>query len=277
MSKNPCWRRFVWALPALLALLWPITASAQSIWENVKSSGKLRICVVTAGAPYSERDASGRWQGLMLDMGQDLAKQLKVEAVEQETTWGTAVLDIQSNKCDLMFGINPTPNRWEAVDFAGPLWRFSYTLVVRKDLDAGDTWDDFNKPSITLSVIQGTADEEAGRRYAPKAKILTFASLSEAVLAVQSHRADALVSTALSALLAHQRNPGLGNFVQVKPEYGLPAYAIMRKDGDGRFREFVNHWAEYNRDLGNIEVWIKDALARIGIEKDQIPRSIHFY
>ncbi len=275
MSRKSVARQFLLCL--LVALSWPVAASAQSVWETVKSSGKLRVCVVTAGTPYSEKDATGRWHGLMVTMGEDLAKQLKVEAVEQETTWGTAVLDIQSNKCDVMFGLNPTPNRWEAVDFAGPLWKFSYTLVVRKDLDAGDTWEDYNKPNITLSVIQGTADEEAARRYAPKAKILTFSNLSEAVLAVQSHRADALVSTALSAVMAHQRNPAMGNFVQVKPEYGLPAYAVVRKDGDGRFREYLNHWAEYNRDLGNIELWIKDSLASVGVEKDDIPKAIHFY
>jgi hypothetical protein len=86
-----------------------------------------------------------------------------------------------------------------------------------------------------VSVIQGTSDEKTARLYASKAKILTVSNLSEAPLAAQLRRADALFSTALSALPAYQGNHELGKFVRVKSEYGLPGYAVMRKDGEGRF------------------------------------------
>jgi hypothetical protein len=57
------------AILRLAGLLWSSSATAQAIWENIKSSGKRRFCVVKAGAPYSEKDAEGRWQGLMVDVG----------------------------------------------------------------------------------------------------------------------------------------------------------------------------------------------------------------
>ncbi len=265
------------ALAAVLLLSPLDPANAQSTWDSIKSSGKLRNCVVRAGPPYSYKDDQGAWRGLSVDLGADLAKHLKVEVVPHETTWGTAVLDLQSDKCDVMFGLNATPSRWEAVDFAGPLWRFSYTIVAQKGMNAGPAWSDYNKPEITLSVLQGTADEEAARRYAPLAKKITFANIGEVVLAVQSKRADAMVSTALSALLAKQKNPELGDFIQVKPEYGLPAHAGLRKQSDPRFRDYVDRWAEYNRSLGNIEVWVKDSLAGMGIDKDALPKTMTFY
>jgi len=38
-------------------------------------------------------------------MVEDIAKEMGVEAVPVETTWASCVLDFQSNKTDLQFGL----------------------------------------------------------------------------------------------------------------------------------------------------------------------------
>jgi len=269
-------RRIIKAALACAGLLaFASQAFADTTWDTIKNSDVLRNCVIKAGQPYSFTNDKGEWEGLSVDMGNDLAQMMGVKVAYQETTWGTAVLDLQSNKCDVVFGLNASPNRWEAVDFAGPLWKFNYMIVLGKDWKGGQSWADFDKPDVTLAVIRG-ADETAVNKYTPNAKKLVFADFSEVVLAVQSHRADALVTTALLAVSAVAKNPDLGTLIQVNPEYGLPAYAAMRKEDDRRFRDYVNHWAEYNRDLGNIGIWVKKSLASLGVEASKIPSSVNF-
>src|SRR5690606_32403778 len=84
-------------------------ANAETTWERVKGSGELRTCVIKAGQPHSFVNDQGEWEGLSVDMAQDLSKMMEVNLTYHETTWGTAVLDLQSDKCDIVFGLNASP------------------------------------------------------------------------------------------------------------------------------------------------------------------------
>ena len=43
-----------------------------------------------------------------------------------------------------------------------------------------------------------------------------------------------------------------------------------------RFRDFVHWWAEWYRLRGQVETWIKDALAGMGIPQDSLPDKLYF-
>jgi len=68
------------------------------------------ICKLRYGAidypPNWFRDkVSGKWTGFLVGMLEDIAKEMGAEAVPVETTWASCVLDFQSNKTDLQFGL----------------------------------------------------------------------------------------------------------------------------------------------------------------------------
>ena len=105
----------------------PVNADTYDKPEIDVSPGSMHpaICKLRYGAidypPNWFRDkVSGKWTGFLVGMLEDIAKEMGAEAVPVETTWASCVLDFQSNKTDLQFGLQATPKRALVIDFAAP-------------------------------------------------------------------------------------------------------------------------------------------------------------
>ena len=225
--------------------------------------------------PYFLRDkASGEWVGAMVEMAKDIAKELdvKLEMVEVGG-FGEAVLSLQSNKVDMNFGLQATPKRATAIDFAGPIYWIEWVTVNNPKFN-GKVWADYNKPEVKVAVMQGTSDELLLRKMAPKATRVEFKEISQVALAVSSNRADAFTTTVLASMVMKVKNPGLGDFVNPTPRIALPGYIGMRLEDDARFQKFLNRWAEWNIGLGLNEARMRKSLKTLGI--DEIPSTVSF-
>ena len=158
---------------ATLAAVSIVPARAQSktesTWDLIKRTGKVRMGIFDY-PPYFLRDkASGEWVGAMVEMAKDIAKELdvKLEMVEVGG-FGEAVLSLQSNKVDMNFGLQATPKRATAIDFAGPIYWIEWVTVNNPKFH-GKVWADYNKADVKVAVMQGTSDELLLRKMAPKA------------------------------------------------------------------------------------------------------------
>ena len=140
--------------------------------------------------PYFNKDlASGNWSGMCLEMANDIAKLLDVKLEYTESTYGNSILDLQSNKIDLGFALNPTPQRALVVDFCGAVFHHPFGAMLKKGLEA-KTWADINKPSVNIAVDAGSANETVARRFAPNATIKSLKSRDEVMLEMSSGRVD---------------------------------------------------------------------------------------
>jgi polar amino acid transport system substrate-binding protein len=263
------------ALPALAA---SGAARAQpsggSTWEQIKSSGKLRMGVFEYPPYYSRNRANGQWQGALVDMGKDIAKTLRVTFEPVLIGgWDEVVLSLQSNKIDLHFGLQATPLRSAAIFFSGPMYWIQWVMVNNPQFHAR-TWADYNKPSVKVAVETGSADELILRLKAPQATRIEMETLAQIVLAVVSGRADAFTTAVLGSLVAKTKNPGLGDFVTPTPRVALPSYAGLRMEEDVRFQQFLNRWAEWNNLFGFNEQRMRNSLSELGINK--IPPGVSF-
>jgi polar amino acid transport system substrate-binding protein len=264
------------AAATLAAVTVPARAQgkSESTWELIKRTGKIRMGIFDY-PPYFVRDkASGEWAGAMVEMAKDIAKELdvKLETVEVGG-FGEAVLSLQSNKVDMNFGLQATPKRATAIDFAGPIYWIEW-VTVNNPKFSGKVWADYNKPDVKVSVMKGTSDELLLRKMAPKATRVEFMEFSQVVLAVSSGRADAFTTTVLASMVAKLKNPGLGDFVNPTPRIALPGYIGTRLEEDPRFQKFLNRWAEWNLGLGLNQQRMKESLKTLGI--DEIPSTVSF-
>ena len=268
------------AVPVVAAALALATLPAEaqqkgeSTWEQIKRTGKVRMGVFDY-PPYYIRDrATGKWTGALVEMGEDIAKELDVKYETVEVGgWGEVVLAIQSNKIDFHPGLQATPKRATAIDFAGPIYWISWVTVNNKKFK-GKTWADFNKPEVKVAVMSGSADDQVLKLMAPKATRVEMKELSQIILAVTSGRAEAFTTTVLSSLIAKSKNPDLGDFVTPTPVVSLPGYIGLRMEDDTRFQKFIDRWAEYNILLGYNEQRLKKYMATAGI--NDIPDSVSF-
>ncbi|MCK8292680.1 transporter substrate-binding domain-containing protein, partial [Erwinia amylovora] len=86
--------------------------------------------------------------------GKAMASALGVRFEPVEVTWGTAIAALQANRIDIMYVLDATPERAEAVDFpASPLLYYSLAVLAKDDL-AVRTWEDLNKPEVRIAVPQ---------------------------------------------------------------------------------------------------------------------------
>jgi polar amino acid transport system substrate-binding protein len=248
----------------------------ESTFDRVRRTRVLRVGVVGSQPPYCLRDlTSGEWRGFIPEFGRDLAKASEAKVEFVESTWGTAVLDLQSNKLDVFFGLNPTPQRALAIDFTQPLFNNLFTLVARPGFKPA-TWDELNSPSVRIALEVGTSYDQVITEICPKAEIQRLKSGPEATLAVQAGKADCQVLVALLALTALKRNPGIGTLVLPKPLFTATTNAAVRREPDKTWRDFVDNWIDWNKGLGRLRHMVIESLSLVGIQESDIPPEISF-
>lgn len=248
-------RHFIQSALAGTAALGMPTAFAQDIestMARIKRTGKLRLGAINGAVPYFNKDlVTQEWKGFCADFGRDLARYLKAEVEWVETTWGNAVLDVQTNKIDAQLAMAPTPQRREVVDFSNPLYNNINTVVARKGLDF-KAWEDLNKPEIKIAVDVGSSHDQLVTRILPKATILRFETSAAATMALQSGRADCQVLVVLLSTSLLVKLPNIGHIVFPTPDETAPTNIGIRKQADQSFVTAVNGWLEESRKAGRI-------------------------
>ena len=246
----------------------------ESVFDRVRRTKKLRSAAVAGGAPYYHKDlATGQWRGFYIDLLKMLAEELEVELELTETTWGNSVLDLQSNKIDIFFGLNPTPKRALVVDFSIPCFSNAFSFITKRGF-AAKTWDDLNKPEVKLAVDLGSSQDQVVTRLCPKAQVSRFKTADEATIAVQTGRADAQCLVLILALTAKKKNPALGDVLVPTPVFATTSNAGFRREPDKTWRDFVNAWIEFNKGLGAVRNAIVSNMELVGISESDFPPGV---
>jgi polar amino acid transport system substrate-binding protein len=274
-------RRGLAGAAALLALASPGAARAQGSGENtfdrVRSSKILRIAALPGELPYFVKDiTTGEWSGACIDMAKDIAKVFDAKLEYVESTYGNSVLDLQSNKVDLAFALNPTPARALSIAFTHPMIIHPFGCVARKGL-VPKTWDDINKPEIKIVFDIGSLHETAAKRYCQKAQLTGFKDRNECLLNMQSGRADVHILAAILGLSEVAKNPNVGSYYLLSdPTVALPSCLGLQREPDTRFREVIDAWLDMARGSGQIRDWMLQGLAKVGVQPDQVPATLTF-
>src|SRR5260221_14340993 len=164
--------------------------AAESTLERIKRTKVLRAAALPGELPYFLKNLqTGEWSGMCIEMCKDIAKVFDAKIDWLESTYGNSVLDLQANKIDLAFSLNPTPARALAIDFSHAVFMHGFGMVGRKGFTA-KTWSDINKPDVRVTCDIGSVHETSARRFASKSQITAYKTRDECVLAVQAGRAD---------------------------------------------------------------------------------------
>jgi polar amino acid transport system substrate-binding protein len=251
------------------------TPPGESTFERIKRTKVLRIAALPGEAPYFNKDInSGAWSGMCVDMAKDMAANFDGEVEYLESTYGNSVLDLQSNKIDLAFSLNPTPKRAMVIDFTHAFYLHGFGMVGRKGFKAAN-WADLDKPDVKIAFDIGSVHEISARRFASHATLIALKTRDECVLAVQSGRADCVIMAVNLGLTAIKKNPALGEFQMLhQPRIQLPTCMGVRKEANKDWRDFLNAWVDYNRGIQQIREWLYGGLAINGVKPEDIPADV---
>ncbi|MCP8883206.1 transporter substrate-binding domain-containing protein [Devosia sp. XJ19-1] len=244
----------------------------QSTIDQIKERGVLRVPAILNEDPYFNKDPrTGEWRGFVIDMAGDIAATLGVELEVVESTWANSILDVQSGKADIALALTALPTRALAISFSAPTYYNSFVIVSPKPELASATWASLNDPAITVAVDLGSSQDLITQQYLPKANVLRFKTRDEAILAVASGKADAIVNTVLNSLVMVKRNAALGQVYVPEPVLSSPSVIGINYNADEQFKSFISAWADYNRRVGNNQTWIVNGLAPFEITLDDLP------
>jgi polar amino acid transport system substrate-binding protein len=258
-------------------------AAADPVWSRIESSGKL-VCGAIPNDPVGswQDRASGQWEGYEIELCRAIAADLSKEMAHEiqpefkETSWGTVVLDIQSNKIDIWPGMSATAARKKAVSMVGPLYSLAICGVTAKNFSGGDTWESLNKPNVRIATVAGTSQEGPIKELTPKATHISLPEFSQVALAVQSGRADIMGADILRCLPVPKTAPdAFGRVVFPKKVYSMPSSAGLSKSAVD-LTPWLQKWADKNREAGNIKSIFLKVLNKAGYDVSLVPSEVQF-
>ncbi|WLB88773.1 MULTISPECIES: transporter substrate-binding domain-containing protein [Bradyrhizobium] len=246
----------------------------ESTFARIRRTKKMRIGAVGGGAPYYMKDlATGQWKGFYIDIAKGLADDMEAELEITETTWGNSVLDLQANKIDIFFGLNPTPKRALVVDFSVPVFNNAFAILCKKDFKP-KSWAELNSPDIKIAVDQGSSHDQVVSRLTPKAQITRLKTADDATAALQTGRVDVQCLITMLSLTVLKKNPSLGQLVLPTPIFATTSNAGFRRETDKTWRDYVNTWIDFNKGLGFIRNAIITNMELVGVTEADIPPGV---
>ena len=251
-------------------LAMPLVARAEGTLEEVKKRGTLRVGVTQAPPWFSKDPKTGKWaSGVGVFMGEAMAKTLGARMETVEVSWGNSIAALQAEKIDIMFTIDATPERKQAVDFpATPLLWYSLAVLTRDDLTV-KAWQDLDKPGVRIAVPQASSMDRFLTEHTPKADIQRFPDNAAAIAAFQSGRVDA-VCLFHPPLLAARQKLGKGKLVVPTPAQSQPSSVALRK-GDTEFVAWVDKQLATYYQSGQTEKWYEQSLHDFGLDPKLAP------
>ena len=259
------------AAPAMFSLALPSRSQSGGTLAQVKQRGVLRVGVTQAPPWYSKDPKSGEWSsGVGVSMGKAMATSLGVKFEPVEVTWGTAIAALQGNRIDLMYMLDATPERAQAVDFPGhPLLYYSLAVLARDDLPV-KTWSDLDQPSVRIAVPQASSMDKFLTENVGKASIQRFPGNAEAIAAFQAGRVDA-VCLFHPPLLAARQRLGSGKIVVPAPVQWQASSVATRKEDDKSFVAWVDKEIANYYKTGQTQRWYDEFITGFGLDPKSAP------
>jgi len=248
----------------------------KSTWDVVTGTKKLRLGAAIS-EPFAFKDLEGSdkpgavkvgnsvWRGLSVNCAKELAEALGAELEVVETTYGNAVIGLQSDKFDLIFALDGTVKRAVVVDFV-PQALFMYGTAILAPTGADiATWQAINDKKLKIGVPVGTTMESEVRRRAPATELVQFPNINDMIAAFQSRRVEAVSGSLTGMTLASGRMPNTIVAMPTPPAL-FPATAAIRQELDPRWRNFLTTSFGYLAYSGFVQTALDQAYAFRGVD-----------
>lgn len=168
-------------------------AADDNLLQTVKERGVLRVCDVDY-APWNVKNpATNKWEGINVDIVDEVAGMLKVKLEHVDATWATVIPSMTTGKCDFSSaGLYISPARAELVTFTRPFATDGIAIFVPANSPA-KTVEDLDKEGKTVVVRSGGFEVGVAKALFKHAtvKILTADQAGIILLEMAAGRADA--------------------------------------------------------------------------------------
>jgi polar amino acid transport system substrate-binding protein len=223
------------------------TASAQtgsSVLDKWTSSKTANLGVDLTFPPIQFKDASGKPAGYQMDITNMLMADLGVTPNYIESPFGQLFASVVSGRIDMM-GISATilPSRALKGLFANFPVFYESIVIILKPGSTISSPSQLNNSNITITTVQGTAQEAAGKLLYPKATSTSFTAITDSINAVATKKADAVILSEFDVGSAFAAHPDLR--IMPGPPLFSDANTYFMPLNDFKLQAFVTDWLRY--------------------------------
>ncbi|OKP95930.1 amino acid ABC transporter substrate-binding protein [Paenibacillus sp. P46E] len=201
----------------------------QNSLEAIKASGKLRIGTEGTYAPFTFHDASGKLTGFDVEIAEEVAKRLGVQAEFFETQWDGIFAGMDAKRFDVIFNeVSITDERKVKYDFSEPYIVSKAVLIVGEKNEDIKTFADLKGKKAGQSMTSNLSD--IARKNG--AEIVATDGFNQAIDLLTSGRIDATVNDGLSYLDLKKQKPDVKIKVVDEIAEGSQSAAVFLKGND---------------------------------------------
>ena len=248
-------------LACLTVILSSCGSSNKSSLNQIKSSGVLRVGMISSNPPYEFHTGSSNGESTLrgsdLHLIKKLAKALHVKYTIQSMDMNGLLPSVQAHKVDMLVtSLSPTPEREKAVDFSDVYYKGENVFSVKKS-----EVNKYNKnPKLldhaTIAVVNSSTQEPMVKKMYPNATIKTFTTVPDLALAVANNKADAFCIDLPTTKILLNQNKGLGETNIKHNDASKGAAIVLPKNTSKDLKEVVNKVIHENKD--NYKKWVVD-------------------
>ena len=252
--------------------------AAPSRLQQVLDRGRLIVGTGATNPPWHYEDADGQLIGFDIDMAKFLARglfELTDEQLANRDEWSqrlefvveapdARIPNLLSDKIDIVCQfMTVNPLRAQQVEFTIPYYREAVKLLFPIDSPYTGTAD-ITGQGATISALENPDTVVMVQTGVPDAEVSSFDTPANAVLALDSGRADAVASDLSTAQYLTQQSPD--KYKVAVDSWWPQTYAFAVKPGDQRWLNWVNT-AMHELLVGVNYAYYQEAfLERFGVE-----------
>jgi cyclohexadienyl dehydratase len=237
--------------PILLLCLTAQAPAPASKLDAILARGTVRVGFPGDYRPFAILDkTTGKYEGLDVDMAQNLANALGVKLEIVPTAWGALLPDLAADKFDIgMGGISVTLERQKTAFFSLPTMRTGKTPIARcEDAAKFQTLADIDKPGVKVITNPGGTNEKYDRANLKTADIVVFPTNATIFEELVAGHADVMITDSVETLLQQKLHKELCAIHPDKPfDFGELAYLLPR---DVVFDSWIDQWLHINFENG---------------------------
>lgn len=246
--------RFFTALKGLAvfaALSAALPAAAQSALQEILSSGTLKVGTTGDWNPMTMRDpATNSYTGYDIDVMTELAKDLGVEVEFVPTDWKTLVSGVTAGKYHITGSASISPARAKAAGYSNSYFSLATVpLILGRNAERFQDWDDLNQPDVTVAATLGTTQEKQVKAFFPNAQHQIVEAPARDFQEVLAGRADAHITSNVEAnKLVEQYSQMM--IVPVNEPRAPTPIAMLMPQADQVWINYVNTWIRLKTEQG---------------------------
>ncbi|MBB6215211.1 cystine transport system substrate-binding protein [Anaerosolibacter carboniphilus] len=212
------------------------TAKSESLLDTIQAEGKIRFGTEGTYAPFTFHDSTGKLTGFDVEIAEEIAKRLGVEAEFIETKWDGMFAGLDAKRFDAIANeVSIRPDRLEKYDFSDTYIVSKAVLIVQESNNEMKDFAGLKGKKAAQSLTSNLADIAK----ANGAEIVQIDGFNQAIDLLAAGRVDATINDSLSFLDLKKQKPELPIKV-VAEQQDAAQMGIMFNKGNEELVDAVN-------------------------------------